>query len=283
MLRKVCLGLCALWGCWSNAAEVLQNYPVAPEKTPGADLRILSYNILAKRWGQNMRSVELRAPDIIEIIKNIAPDIAGLQELDAIWYELLEGKLKPLEFARDPYDTNMCAVLYDSRKFRQLDGGVMEFTNNYIRCLRWVLLEESVGKRKLLVTNTHWDLTVPKRMQNSDLMVRYLAELQKKFPGVPVISTGDFNCISGSREYKNLLKNSTQADAVDTAEKVENRTLASCNNPKRGKIRTNYRHIDHILVPQGTAVKSARLLYGELPMKASDHLPLIADIKLDNK
>ena len=260
--------------------DTVTNYPGNLQREKAADLRVLSYNILAQCWNRNMRKAEERSVDVIEIIRNIAPDIAGLQELDPIWYKLLDGKIEPWKFARDPYDSNMCAVIYDSRRFRQIDGGVMKYTDLRIRCLRWTLLEEIKTQRKLLITNTHWDLTVPKRMANSQLMVQYIAELKKRFPGVPVICTGDFNSTVGSGELKQLLQQTNQLDCVEAARKVENKTFCSYVNPKTGVINHNLRHIDHILVPAGTTVLSSKLLYSPVTMRASDHLPLLADIIL---
>ena len=279
---KFFMAVIALFICRSilGSVETLANYPGNLQHEKGTGLRVLSYNILAQRWNRNMRKAEERAPDIIEIIRNTAPDVAGLQELDPIWYKLLDGKIEPLKFARNPYDENMCAVIYDSRRFRQVDGGVMKYTDLLIRCLRWTLLEEIKTQRKLLITNTHWDLTIPKRMANSQLMIQHLAELKKRFPGVPVICTGDFNSTVESGELKQLLQHSQLVDSVDIAGKVENKFTCSVINAKLGVLRPNMRHIDHILLPQGSTVLSSKLLYGKIPVQASDHLPLIADIKL---
>ena len=176
-----------------GAGETITNYPGNLQREKATGLRVLSYNILAQCWNRDMRNAQERSEDVIAIIRNVAPDAAGLQELDPIWYKLLDGKIDPWKFARDPYDSNMCAVIYDSRRFRQIDGGEMKYTDLRIRCLRWTLLEEIKTQRKLMITNTHWDLTVPKRMANSQLMAKYIAELAKRFPGVPIICTGDFN------------------------------------------------------------------------------------------
>ena len=133
--------------------------------------------------------------------------------------------------------------------------------------------------RKILITNTHWDLTAPKRMQNSRLMVKFLAELQKRFPDASVICTGDFNSTRDSGEFKNLLANAPLSDAVSTAPKTENASIGSWISPKKGKVRTSYSHIDHILVSPDVKVLQAKLFFGQLPLTASDHLPLIADVR----
>jgi len=277
----ITLSVCS--GVFHAAEKTVTNYPADLQREKGTALRVLSYNILAQCWNRDMRKAGERSADVIEIIRNIAPDVAGLQELDPIWYTLLDGKIEPWKFARNPYNTNMCAVIYDSRRFRQIDGGVMKYTDLRIRCLRWTLLEEIKTQRKLIITNTHWDLTVPKRMANSQLMVQYIAELQKRFPDVPVICTGDFNSTVESTELKELLQKTSLLDSVDIAGKTENKFTGSYASPKLGVPHSGKRHIDHILVPKGSTVLGSKLLYGKVIMRASDHLPLLADIKLEEQ
>ena len=262
-----------------DPAEIVCNYPHRLKRAPGTELRVLSYNILAKAFGRQSPAAEARAPEIIEIIRNISPDIGGLQELDPIWYQMLSGRIEPWKFARSPYDGNMCAVIYDSRRFRQLDGGVMPYSDQQLRCLRWTLLEEISTGRKLIITNTHWDLTAPKRMHNSQLMARHLAELRKRFPGASVFCTGDFNSGRESDEFKNLLRNTPMSDSVAAARHTENAAVGSWFSPRTGRVRTRSHHIDHILVSPGVEVLQANLLFGQLPLTASDHLPLFADVR----
>lgn len=276
----IALIICGMLGCISSSAEIVYNYPDKLKRSSGTELRVLSYNILARRWGRAMRKVEERAPEITEIIRTIAPDVGGLQELDPIWYQLLESRIKPWKFAGKPGRSTMCAVIYNSNKFRQLDGGLMPFTDSMIRCLRWALLQEIASGRKLLVTNTHWDLTVPKRMKNSELMVKYIKELQKSFTGVPICSTGDFNSQLPHKEYQYLLKNSSLQDAVATAEAVENSDMASYHDPRKKLRKPNQKrkHIDHILFTPDFRVLSCKLVLGDLLWDASDHLPVVADV-----
>lgn len=284
MLKKLISSLiCSIAVLSASGADAVFNFPDALAKTPGSDLRVVSYNILAKKWEhQNKaRKAHVRAGDVAKIIQQLAPDVAGLQELDPVWYKLLGDAIKPWKFAENPYDKNMCAVIYDSRKYRQLDGGVFPLAakNSAIRCLRWVLFEEIAGGKKFIVTNTHWELKVPRRLKNAEVMAKSLKELQKRFPGVPFFCTGDYNSTRDAEEFRKLLDLTGFKDAVQSAKITENARISSTINLVEKKLAFNRTHIDHIVFYGNITVLSAKLGVGGLLMQASDHLPIVADFK----
>ena len=285
MLGKLIFSLlCGLLFLTVSGAEVVFNYPDALGRVPGSNLRVVSYNILAKKWEhqKNAAEAEKRASSVVNVIHKLQPDFAGLQELDPIWYKLLADTVKPWKFAENPYDKNMCAVIYDSRKYRQLDGGMFPFVakNHNIRCLRWTLLEDISSGKKFIVTNTHWELKVPRRLKNAKIMAESLKELQKRFPGVPFFCTGDYNCVSDSQEFQKLLKSSGFKDAALVAERVENTAFYSAFHPDERKIRSDKANIDHIVFFGDVKALSAKMLVGEILFKASDHFPIVVDFKI---
>ena len=77
--------------------------------------------------------VSYRMPLVVEIIKKAAPDFIGLQEVDT--YKLLEKPLLPYKFIKEP--RNMCAIVYDSRKYREVKSDVWSLLDkpSGIRCL----------------------------------------------------------------------------------------------------------------------------------------------------
>ena len=160
LFKESIFSLFFLLGCplflSAQAPEAEFNYPAAARRVPGTTLRVMSYNILAERFNRKMRSVAERAPSVAKIIKTLAPDVAGLQEADEPWYPALAERIAPYKFAVDPYDTTLCSVIYDSRRFRQIGGGNFVFVTEELRCLRYTVLEEIETGKKLIVTNTHW-------------------------------------------------------------------------------------------------------------------------------
>ncbi|MBO5958513.1 MAG: endonuclease/exonuclease/phosphatase family protein, partial [Lentisphaeria bacterium] len=212
-----------------------------------------------------------------EIIKKAAPDFAGLQEVDM--YRLLTPLLAPYKFIKEPQ--NMCAILYDSTKYRELEAGTIPFhekISHRIRCLNWALFEALDSKKKIIVTNTHWDLTDKTRAINSEKMVLYITELQKKFPGVPIVCTGDFNTFTKKLPLQNFMQKTGLKDAIETAPAVENKRVCSYFYPFcQKKPPTPSYHIDHIIATDDLRPLSASLICGGIVYEASDHLPVIAD------
>lgn len=267
------------------------NYRTAVPRTPGSDLRVLTFNLLAETWTKTNPSVQLclqpRARLVIDFIREFAPDLIGLQEVGVEWYAALENSLEPYRFIKEAAPEHQgkvfCALLYNSECYRQLDGGVFPFTDPRLRCLHWALFENIQTGKRFILTNTHWDLTPEKRMANAKQMVEYIAQLQEKYE-VPVICTGDFNADTASTEFKQLLKIAKLQDAMVTAPHKENNRIASCYAPEyQAAPSRDEAQIDHILFSEKVSPLSARLILDETLLLASDHLPLITDFATNSK
>ncbi len=266
----------------SGKGNFVLNYPSSAKRSSGTRLRILSYNILASCWN-HMPQIAPRAPVIAEAIHHFKPDLIGIQEVEMPWYKALKNKIAPYQFVRqkDPADQGnpSCNILFNAERFRQLDGGILPYTDKWIRCLHWALLEDINTKERFLFTNTHWDLSIPKRLKNSRMMSAYLKDLTAKYD-VPVICTGDFNSNTDSEELKELLKSTRLKNAVLEAPMKENDGISSCywpvvsSTPYKG-----VKHIDHVLVSPELTLLSARLVLDRKLLEASDHLPLVVDLK----
>lgn len=284
MLRKLAFSLvCVIAFLSVSGAEVVLNYPDAVGKAAGSNLRGMTYNILIANAPEGPWPMKDRAAGMIEIINKIQPDFAGFQEVDPIWFSLLADKIAPWKFARNPYDDNMCAIIYNSSKFRQIDGGVYALTNKAelkIRCLRWTLLENIRNGKKFIVTNTHWFVDSPRRTKNAAVMTGYLKMLVKRFPGIPFFCTGDFNSQLEYKEFSDMMKAVGFKDSVASAAVTENRKFGSSFNTKNKKLFTDRSHVDHIIVSGNVKVLSAKLFVGGTLFTTSDHLPVVADFEI---
>ena len=257
---------------------ISENYDSCGIRTEGTDLRVMSYNILANVWGAGKMQIQYRMPLVAEIIKKAEPDFAGLQEVDT--YTMLKKCLHPYKFITEP--RNMCAIIYDTRKYREVKSDVWSLLNkpSGIRCLVWCLFEEISTGKQIIITNTHWQLSQKQRLRDAEIMAKYIANLQKMFPGVPIVCTGDFNTNVSRPDLQLFLKESGLKDAVETATVCENKTVGSYFNPKfLKKPETGKQHIDHIITTSDLIPLSAKLLAGEIIYEASDHMPIIADFK----
>ena len=61
------------------------------QETLAQDLTVMTYNV--KISGDGLRTVEKRAPHIINTVKEKAPDSVGFQETDKAWVEILAAGL----------------------------------------------------------------------------------------------------------------------------------------------------------------------------------------------
>ena len=282
------------------------NYPLPPSRADGTEIRVLSYNILALRWGKNMPPFNQRMPGIFEVIRNAAPDFIGFQEMEPAWYDLIEKNLPPYRFAAYPapakladiaiwiplfgkltlqhqYKSVMNGLMYDSSKYREIDGGIFPYTDTIIRCLRWTLLENIHTRKRYIFTNTHWHLTVPKRLHNSKIMAESINLLRQKYPGVPVFCTGDFNSRTESQEIQNFLNATGFHDAAATAHKSENKTVYSWYPPQSHTMPIDHSgHIDHVIYSPEFEALECKLLINDQLFFNSDHLPVVADLKRKN-
>ncbi len=283
MLRKLVFSFVCIMVLGAAGAEAVFNYPDAVGKAPGSNLRGITFNILVANAPEGPWPMKDRIARMIEFINKIQPDFAGFQEVDKIWFASLADSIAPWKFARDPYDENMCAVIYDSRKYRQIDGGVYALcgeAEKKIRCLRWTLLENIKNGKKFIVTNTHWYVDTPRRTQNAGAMTEYIKKLTARFPGIPFFCTGDFNCQLEYKEFSNMVKSIGFKDSVASAAVTENREFGSSYNTADKTLITGKSHVDHIIVSRSVKVLSAKLFVGGNLFGISDHLPVVADFEI---
>lgn len=256
--------------------EIVENFESCGKRAEGTHLRVMSYNILAGCWGGGKMPGMYRIPMIAEVIKKVAPDFAGLQEVDV--YNQMKKPLHPYRIVEKP--RNMCSILYNTEKYKFLAGESWSLLeqNSGIRCLVWCLFQEIGSDRKIIITNTHWELNETARLRNARKMAEYIAELQKRYPGVPIVSTGDFNTQTQRNDLKLFLQLSGMKDAIESAKTVENDSISSFWFPRYAKYPSRgVRHIDHVIATGDLEAVCAKLIVGGATYEASDHLPVVVD------
>lgn len=102
--------------------------------------------------------------------------------------------------------------------------------------------------------------------------------LQKKYEGLPLIMTGNFNTEEQSEYYKNFLRDTGVMDAKYKAETLVKDYSTSSSEigilPNEG----NGHCIDHIFVNNGVGVKLFDAVIDCGIENASDHIPIYADM-----
>ncbi|XP_055316619.1 protein angel-like [Sitodiplosis mosellana] len=194
---------------------------------------LMSYNILAQSllckhshlYTENVAEF-LEWPHRLQCIRNeifeMKPAILCLQEVQQSHLEEIQNALQPMCYAKPLYKKRTspdyddgCAIFYDPQFFELIDHHYVEFYQPDVKILdrfNVAIIAKFVSKRlenlQLTVATTHL-LYNPRRddVRTAQLQV-LLAELDRmsvhtktKEP-LPIILTGDFNCLQFSAPYR---------------------------------------------------------------------------------
>jgi len=279
------LPLCLLCGSVSVSAYTGS----APqEKTAGANLRVMSYNVLVDNdeslggwnWGKPLGNRGDKASACMDYYK---PDVIGLQECNYKWHVSLRQNLPDYDFVNPdvpsvmPLEKTdslgkkdwMCTTLmYNTKTLTLLENELVGYSVNYWGCIqrmRYVsmaLFEIKASGQKFVFISTHLDAESDAKGQAN--RVTQAGELVERIQhykatyGCPVIATGDYNSGYGDDPIQSLVK------AGMTSSK-ENRG-----------------GIDYILYSQGIESKFFTSISDADVAGASDHKPVMADLAVSD-
>jgi endonuclease/exonuclease/phosphatase family metal-dependent hydrolase len=240
-------------------------------------LRVLTYNV--HRWLGTDRRV---SPErIAAVIAACRPDVAALQEVRVGRTETGIGQLAAVADA-----LGMTAHFHPTFQFGPERFGLAVLTALPSRLVKagrlpgwpggppleprgalWVAVE--TGGAEVQVINTHLGLFGPERLAQAEALVGpdWLGHPACRDP---VILAGDLNASSRSRPYKRLL--TRLGDAQLGAPEARPRPTFHSRVPLV--------RIDHLLVSRRIEVAAAGPVRTDLTRQASDHLPLVADLRL---
>lgn len=224
--------LFSLFGCGAKTAEAY--YPdwvfdnLRAENAAlaeGANVRIMSANVLVhiKSWGGT--PVAPRAQQFSEMLKHYQPDVVALQELCADWHTLLMPQIGDTYTLMDEKKSDYTNMIYNSKTVKLLDSGVLRYSkesNKRCRYVVWGIFERLDGGERFAVTSTHWDLGMEEKkveMRNTQIeeLNSLVRQLEQDYQ-VPVFAAGDYNALekdveNAAESYQKFLKISEMADA----------------------------------------------------------------------
>ena len=263
----------------------------APQsKTAGANLRVMSYNVLVDNdesidgwsWGKALGNRGDLASACINYYK---PDVIGLQECNYKWHVSLRKNLPDYDFVNADVpqvqalekkeslgkkDWMCTTLMYNTKTLTLLNNELIGYSVNYWGCIqrmRYVsmaLFQIKATGQKFAFISTHLDAEKDAQGPNNRLIqAGELADAIQRYKdtyGCPVISTGDYN--SG---YADAPIQKVVADAGMTA-----------SNGNRGGI-------DYILYSQGIESKYFTVIGDADVLGASDHKPVMADLAVSDR
>ena len=188
------------------------------ELTSGADIRVMSSNVLNYNWGEkkysNVYPVATRCEIYAGVLLQFRPDIVGAQEVDEKWRDALPYYLTSMAEKEGVNYThllrnvslggrtvvNYSSILYRSDLYDVDDSGCEIFEANYQTSYaqRVGVYAKFTSKtdpaKQVILVNTHW------AHESEEYILSCINEeaalvnnLKEKYPNIPIFCTGDFN------------------------------------------------------------------------------------------
>ncbi len=260
------------------------------------EITVMTFNVAAP-WGNFFTNTltGMTTKAAAEVIAEVLPDSFGTQEMNFVW----EARFKSLLSFYDSYGVERggdganklkCeknTVFWLKSKYTAVDKGnfwlseTPEEASRYSgagcnRVCTWVLLEDNVTGMRYLHMNTHLDhVSDEARNYGAEVIVQKLGELEEKYPGVPVVLTGDFNTAAESLPY-NTLTAAGFADMYTLAQEGENvRSYQGWGAYGADEELA----IDFIFAKGAQSASVCRVL-SDMDTDISDHYPVMAVIDL---
>lgn len=256
--------------------------------TEGADLRIISWNILTEEWGGTETAP--RAEIFGSVLEKYKPDAVGIQEVCPIWKKAIKvyapGYTEICTACPDG-TVNYSSIIYDNSKYEVVTSGVIPYSmtaNKKCRNMGWAILKSKTSDFKFGLISTHWDFDNTdanrenyRRVQAAELAAK-VAELEKQYE-CPVFTTGDYNCRqdSTSMEYFRSINN-MWCSYFDAKVKLNNYgSASSLGQPSYA----NGNSIDFVFATkESTEILAMMTIINCNTQDVSDHRPILADIKI---
>ncbi len=255
--------------------------------TEGADIRVMSYNILHPDWSKV--PVTGRDETVAAILKYYMPDVVALQEAGAKWHKALKPLLTDtgiFAFAcrqsnAEGFTYNTTCFLYNPETVKLIEEYILDLDyRDASRVFSVAVFETVPGGARFVVTNTH---PAPreepvKYAKNMADLTAFASDTVKKYAGLPVIIAGDFNTPDMSEMYEKFMEQAEVRDAKYEAEVLLRDCATYFDTPDAlGADNTDY-CVDHIFVNGMADVKLFDIVTDHDVQSASDHTPIYADI-----
>ena len=179
-------------------------------------VRAANYNIRCKTSeGDSANNWDNRKADLVTLVKIIAPDVIGFQEVRSAQYDYLKGQLSGYEFygryRDDSSNSEACPIAYLKSRFTFLEGGTFWLSatpsavgskvwgngiedSGYPRICTWALLKDKATGGVFCFIGTHLDLNAGPRLAGMRLILSSLVERYDAVD-VPIALVGDMNAV----------------------------------------------------------------------------------------
>lgn len=261
------------------------------ELTDGADLRIMSANILVRYKGWGGTPVKSRALMFAEVLNKYKPDVAAIQEACSDWHKCIEKTVgDTYEFVQPRFDlfrTSLTTMIYNKNTLNLVDSGRVKYSQGdgpQHRAITWAVFETKEDGKRFAAISTHFDLLRLKDTEKeydiifsqAEELFSFIDELSEKYD-CPVFSAGDYNACETQGDIGEaagvLIYEKVAEKLSDVKYMTENRMYGT-------EIGENDPCWDHIFLSGNAEIKAFRILSDSYLSPLSDHYPIFTDISL---
>ncbi len=233
----------------------------------------MTYNTHGCRGSDGVVDVER----IADIARRQRPDLLALQEVDvahARSHGLDQAKELAERLGMDAHftctlkrgDSSYGIALLTSHRLCMEQEGCLPAFQDEVRAAQWARMDHAGVEVDIL----HTHLSVRLRDRNSQLKALLGSEwLERRLEHPYLVVCGDLNALPWSSVYRRLSRRLS-----DVQRRTPGRTLATWPALRP------FARIDHIFVGSGFEVEGCRVPSDRLARAASDHLPLVADLRV---
>lgn len=263
--------------------------------TEGANLRVMTYNVLVDAWGGDKKAhsnidtpIRSRAEQVSKMLEHYQPDVVGLQELGSKWHKYLPKVLSENYALVFPKSGEYTSMLYNTDTLDLIESGKQKFTQrseSKMRYVAWALFERKSDSKQFIVLNTHFDFGKNADKQASQMKEfnDLAVELRAKY-NVPVFLTGDYNAceratVEGDYFYDGTPGDSFYREFASYTPFVDSIDMSSVHTDGKN-MKWSEPKWDHIFVSQDVEVKSYNVLSNDYYTTISDHFPIYIDVAI---
>ncbi|MFP4093136.1 MAG: endonuclease/exonuclease/phosphatase family protein [Cyclobacteriaceae bacterium] len=265
------------------------------EKNETVIFNVMSYNIRYDNPGDSLHAWPYRKERVANLIKYHEADLLGMQEALEHQVQYLDSTLSEYAWVgvgRDEgkSEGEFSPVFYKKDIFELLDWGTFWLSETpeepstgwdaaLPRIATWTKFRHIRSGDTLYYFNTHFDHRGEKAREESAQLIRQ--KVEEIAGDEPVIVTGDFNTPPDSPPYAAMVAEDRLMDAFGLSALPHQGALSSFSGFEvKAGLEPN-RRIDFIFVsPQWEVQKHAILTDSQEGAYPSDHLPVIARVKL---
>lgn len=261
------------------------------ELTDGADVRIMSTNILVRYKGWGGTPVKSRALMFSEVLNKYRPDVAAIQEACSDWHKCIEETAgDTYEFIQPRFDvfrTSLTTMIYNKNTLNLVDSGRVKYSRGdgpQHRAITWAVFETKEGGKRFAAISTHFD---PLRLKDTEKeydiifdqaeeLFDFVDELSEKY-ACPVFSAGDYNACETEGDIGEA---AGVAIYKKVSEKLKDVKYMTDNRKYGSEIGENSPCYDHIFLSGNAEIKAFRILSDSYLSPLSDHYPIFTDVSL---